>query len=313
MHECPRCGFIQPKDRYCANCGLDIDNYKPAPKPLLRRLQENTGFQVTLAVLIVIGLGYWIYVSQKQAIDERLNAALNMASPNQATPEQKAEAEALAAARAARQVAPTPTAPPQVETNPTPAAAVETKTPAAGAKEFNVQFVEMSRLYLQQLAQENQVVDETGQTRSIVIASQPNVSTFRERDPQATVLPGGDTHSLRVNRVIDLDFMQIVGGPNDVAGMTIEITPHALLEQTTDFSVTGAVTLRTPDGTVSNYAFDGKYVLPNTSTLLITGILPHHSVRTEDQENFVGTPLVILGSPEFHNNTSELVLIIQPK
>jgi hypothetical protein len=314
MHECPRCGFVQPKDRYCANCGLDIDNFKPVPKPLLRRMSENTGMQIALAIFIILGLGGWIYLTQKQAIDEKLSAALNLASPNRVAPEEALVEESIESdeseSAAADMPAPVPSFPVAASSG---TAASEIKKPSVGAKEFNVQFIEMSRLYLQQLAQENQVVDETAQTKSIIMASQPNASSFREKDPQSTVLPGGDTHSVRATRAITLDFMQMIGGPNDVAGMTIEITPSSVLEQSTEFTVNGTVTLRTVDGAVANYGFDGKFTLPNTSTLFVAGMVPRQAIRPEDQENFSGTPLVILSSPEFLNNTSELVLMIQPK
>jgi hypothetical protein len=311
MHECPRCGFVQPQDRYCANCGLDIDHFKPAPRPLFRRVTESTAFQVCLAILIVLGLGSWIYFSQKQTIDEKLKAALNLASPNKvAIPEAAAPPVANNAAQEIPSAV-TAAAPPPPAVSPPPAPAE--KAAVTGAKELNIQFVELSRLYLAQLAQEHQVVDETAATRSIVMASQPNVSSFREKDPQATVLPGGDTHSVRASRMINLDYMHLVGGPNEVAGMTLEITPMQTLEQSTEITVNGTVTLRAPDGSTANYGFDGKYILPNSSTLIVSGILPHQTIRPEDQENFAGTPLVILSSPEFVNNTSDLVLVIQPK
>ncbi len=312
MHECPRCGFVQPKDRYCANCGLDIDNFKPAPRPLFRRVSESTLFQVCFAILIVVGLGSIIYKSQKDTINEKLKAALNLASPNVASQSQSVEPAQNANAPES-DAAISETSDPIVNTAAPSAPAVETKTAVSRVKEFNVQFVELSRLYVSQLAQENQVVDETSATRSIVMASQPSVSTFREKDPQAIVLPGGDTHSVRINRPINLDYMHMVGGPNEVSGMSLEIMPSGTNEQTTEFTINGTVTLRTPEGSVANYGFDGKYVLPNSSSLIVSGILPHQTVRPEDQENFSGTPLVILSSPEFINSTSELVLIIQPK
>ncbi len=33
---CPKCGFDQPPDRYCASCGVDLDNYKGKRKSTFR-------------------------------------------------------------------------------------------------------------------------------------------------------------------------------------------------------------------------------------------------------------------------------------
>ena len=37
IQDCPRCGFVQPKDRYCASCGLDIESYRPQKKTFLSK------------------------------------------------------------------------------------------------------------------------------------------------------------------------------------------------------------------------------------------------------------------------------------
>lgn len=59
MVNCPRCGFSQPEDQYCARCGVDMLNYQPARKPLLRRLAANTIFQLfALAVVVTIVFSY---------------------------------------------------------------------------------------------------------------------------------------------------------------------------------------------------------------------------------------------------------------
>lgn len=53
---CPRCNFSQPKDQYCAQCGVDMDTYKPKPQPLVKRILQSgvfqIGFLLTIAVLI---------------------------------------------------------------------------------------------------------------------------------------------------------------------------------------------------------------------------------------------------------------------
>lgn len=38
---CPKCGFSQPKDQYCAKCGVDMDLYKPTPIPTWKKILQN--------------------------------------------------------------------------------------------------------------------------------------------------------------------------------------------------------------------------------------------------------------------------------
>ncbi|MBK7843707.1 MAG: zinc ribbon domain-containing protein [Bdellovibrionales bacterium] len=65
MQECPRCGFLQPRDRYCAYCGLDIESFLTKPQPWYRRLLLSTTIQVgALGITVCATFGY-IYWQQK--------------------------------------------------------------------------------------------------------------------------------------------------------------------------------------------------------------------------------------------------------
>jgi hypothetical protein len=56
---CPKCQFSQPKDKYCANCGIDIDNFKPNKASNRQRLFSNVYF-VGGSVLFIIVLGFMV-------------------------------------------------------------------------------------------------------------------------------------------------------------------------------------------------------------------------------------------------------------
>ena len=78
MMECPRCGFTQPKDKYCASCGLDIDSFV-APQPsLLHRLVRNSSLHLWLIAMTVTGvIGYIVY-SQSQLVSQQLESLLDL-------------------------------------------------------------------------------------------------------------------------------------------------------------------------------------------------------------------------------------------
>lgn len=58
---CPKCGFQQPIDKYCAQCGVDMETFKPAAPPLFQRIFGNTIVQLSLLVVVAGGLGTFLY------------------------------------------------------------------------------------------------------------------------------------------------------------------------------------------------------------------------------------------------------------
>src|SRR5690554_1249978 len=76
MADCPKCGFTQPDDQYCANCGVDMHSYQPEPEPITKRLSSSLTAQILVVLLVVSALFISIYVSQKEMIDQRLRSAL---------------------------------------------------------------------------------------------------------------------------------------------------------------------------------------------------------------------------------------------
>lgn len=77
---CPKCGFTQPQDRYCAQCGVDIAAYKAPVAPLGKRLSENyviTGgfslFILSLTILIILQSNTGVLLGQK------ISRAINIA------------------------------------------------------------------------------------------------------------------------------------------------------------------------------------------------------------------------------------------
>lgn len=69
---CPKCGFSQPKDRYCAKCGIDMDVFQPPSPSALKTLLGNPALQIAfLAAIVAASYGY---IKQKEAreIEKRI-------------------------------------------------------------------------------------------------------------------------------------------------------------------------------------------------------------------------------------------------
>jgi hypothetical protein len=59
---CPKCNFSQPKDAYCAKCGIEMDRYRPEKKPLLKTLIKNPITHIVLSIAGVF-LVYTAYIN----------------------------------------------------------------------------------------------------------------------------------------------------------------------------------------------------------------------------------------------------------
>lgn len=70
---CPRCGFQQPKDKYCAQCGVDMENFKPAAPPAWKRFFGNPLIQLSLLVIIAGSVGVTLYKKGQQNLERRVS------------------------------------------------------------------------------------------------------------------------------------------------------------------------------------------------------------------------------------------------
>lgn len=69
---CPRCGFQQPNDKYCAQCGVDMETFRPAAPPLTQRLFGNPFVQLSILLLVAGGAGFFIYEKGQENLQSRV-------------------------------------------------------------------------------------------------------------------------------------------------------------------------------------------------------------------------------------------------
>lgn len=56
---CPRCGFSQPKDQYCASCGVNIETYVPRKDSVWKKIFSSTLSQVSVVIVLALGVSYY--------------------------------------------------------------------------------------------------------------------------------------------------------------------------------------------------------------------------------------------------------------
>ena len=58
---CPKCGFSQPQDKYCAQCGVDMESFKPKEPSFGKRVFGNPLVQLSVFVAVAVGGGYMYF------------------------------------------------------------------------------------------------------------------------------------------------------------------------------------------------------------------------------------------------------------
>lgn len=74
---CPRCGFQQPQDKYCARCGVDIETFR-RPKPKwTEKVFGNPAFQIGIVLFFAFLVGFSLYHRQIRDLQERVSYLKN--------------------------------------------------------------------------------------------------------------------------------------------------------------------------------------------------------------------------------------------
>lgn len=143
MMDCPRCGFSQPKDRFCASCGVDIEQFLRRPTPLWRRVLSNPNTYLFLVGVLLFLIVFFIVFSRGPAVWRAARGTF-VTSREAADPSDDATEPAAAEVAAPTEVpAPSPPAvpaPPPVP--PTPAA---TTAVAVEPTRIEAEFWEVAR------------------------------------------------------------------------------------------------------------------------------------------------------------------------
>lgn len=324
MQECPKCGFVQPKDRYCANCGMDIEAYRPAPPSVWLKMRRNGPFRLALLLLVTLILASIVYVSQR----DRLNQSLLEASKQDFSPSNKRPR--VVVKQNAFEDSPqdstdetsydsgdqdkTEVATPVSGTALTePSTVPENETPVSPTN-LSVDFYESPRAWVQLMVDQSQLLGEFGDIQGFALA-EDSLQALLGKENAPNSLNGGNSQSMTANNPIELDFMQLQqGNPPTESGFRLEITPTSISGKRLDLQIRNRVSLKNETGALLNSTdMNANFsLLPNTA-LIIVGLLPHNSVRRKDQDNFDNTPLEIYKSADFVSGNSELIILIRSK
>lgn len=327
--ECPRCGFVQPKDRYCANCGLDSENYQPKPVPVTQRLLKSPLLYVGGAAVLVVALAMFFVrapspdratnadsfvvegdVAPYDSATEANDSASAAVTETQAPPQ---EARLRGEPTPAAQPPPTPPAPTSVSaadaTQATASAEVPAESPAqpvapATPTQIQIQFYEFPRAALAMAGSQSQVVSEGDQYRILLHSEPEALADWLRRGRR---LPGSRSTTIREGATLSTNFEADSATGNTLGRLAFD----AIINRVSPLGLVLEVRGVYNSAAANAVRFNATPTMTADSSLLIFGVITHVEEGTEDFPSQPNSPLSILESADFQDKLSEFVTVIQ--
>ncbi|MCB0419960.1 MAG: zinc ribbon domain-containing protein [Bdellovibrionales bacterium] len=325
MQECPRCGFSQPKDRFCANCGLDIENYHPAPVSWKVKLISSTWFQMSAVVVVIatlVSILYWKQSDDIQSFSEP--PAFEDVGADPSMGEKETETTASNPKTQAPTTPPSASSPPsspqalQPEkkqaapetTSPTPDPGIPATAVTAIPNKIQVEFAEVPQTAIQRLVDSSTIIGTDGTVTALLVKNAGSVTDW-VKTVGGIKLPGNSLLDLKLDTPVSAKYSNPTTTETESAphfSFEVHMFASRIQAQTVDLDIALQVQLpATGSGdTSANLSVQDK----GESLIVLAGFLPPIETSNLPELNFRGTPLEILYSESYASRNSDLLIII---
>lgn len=321
--KCPRCGFSQPKDQYCAQCGIDMTAFKPPRQSAFKRYATDPLMYLIIA-LLVIGVSITtLYKKDKTDLAQRvrfLKGSLQIASTNGAKTEATAQPEAPQAVAAAES-APAPTASLAAAAPATPAT---TAAVASGTTTAYIYYAEVPRRALERLFEESQATGQFNSFGDYTAGILPDVQKrITAEGLKIRILEKSEKtiaknqqwftgmHDAEADEDMGLStFIELSETDNNVFRGNLEIVRN-LREMDSDKRNLAAVDASATAPAPQKNSYPAIFEMGPGSGFFISGVLPRKTRIAHEEELTRKGPFEILRSPAFQNKETEFVIFIE--
>jgi hypothetical protein len=295
---CPKCNFSQPKETYCAKCGIEMDTYKPEQKPIIKTLIHQPIVHIVLFFIIAF-VGYSNY-KNKVSFESKTNNAnqTSQAAQNRkATSIQdlqknitdihitntKADNSLTAKGPSQNLTGTLPTSgQPHIETNiartPTNAESEQAIIPGAltvGPWTLQVRYIELSSSAYQQWISEAQALDN----------AYAEMGDFNMGKVIKTNKQFGKNIDLSTKKYSDLKTSKLFSGSlNTDSGSELAISFKFNLSQDNNGTFQGDFDIEDAVGTTKKQ-FASFFEMKPTELLFIRSVIPHNPGKTDTNDS----------------------------
>lgn len=327
MIDCPRCGFSQPKDQFCANCGINMEAYQPAPKPVTQKLASNL-YVIGTLITVVVASVVWYLMSQspdspglaentitrdeafEQQHQEELAKEVQERQQRMAEKEQQRRLQQQQQDLQAAAISKLKSQNPQAGV-----AGTETKDQSSNgakpAKQLQLQFYEIPAPLLDQIFTKGQVTAESPHSRSIVIKDNKELQTLLQG---AKPLGSAKNWNATPGEVLTASYSNI---GDDLKPYNYEMNLEVVINRSTgegvNYQFRGDLFLAEADNNPPPMEIPPEtHQVPVKGSVVVVGLLPHEGVPETASEH-LQAPLSVMTSPEFKTNETEFIMVFSPR
>jgi hypothetical protein len=320
MITCPRCGFEQPVDRFCAKCGIVMENYK-AKRSFLKRVNSPT-LAFILVLIGTVGLILLVLANRDRVSEFRANpiTQTNVPPGDAEAPVSNQTVQNFPPGSQALQ-APSPATPAANESAATGTAGAAAPDGTAARTEGSrmapsvlIEFMLVSREALEKLAQVSDGRIEIGRYS---VAAIPQYKTRIENLGQGFQNLASESRGLTTGS----PSLVFRGGKepksNEEIGFFIEVTPVRQSERAGEYKISMKRSLPefTPTGEirVQTQNVDEMVILAHGSALAVGGLLPRKPLVEGEDALYRTNILKAFLEPAFQRGDEEFVVFISPQ
>lgn len=322
--KCPRCDFSQPKDQYCAQCGIDMQSFKPPRKSVLKSYLTDPLLYLAIA-LIIVGVSIaTLYKKDKSNLAQRvsfLKGNVQIASTNGLDKKSSMETAVARLEAEVPSASPPKDTAPEVETT-RRMASVETASPSAAAATkpaaaingpvVRVYYAEVPRHALERLYAESQATGQFNSFGDYTAGILPDVAK-RISAPSLKILVLEKAEK-SITKAVQLFAGVHDHELEDVIGLSTYIELAEIENNSFRGNIEVIRSLREngerASGSIQKNSYPAIFELGPGAGFFIAGVLPHGQLPHEEQLVKQG-PFRILKSPSFQNKESEFVIFIE--
>jgi hypothetical protein len=326
MIDCPKCGFSQPQDIYCASCGVKMDSYTKKEKSFFMGLLTNWILQ--LGILIILIVGFVIYdktrttkpVQAATPTADVANTFQRRETPPLPQPSNEEPQPVEAAAPLAKP------APQKIASGSTRSAGkgktlaelaqendLTAKDSASASKNNNpgiqISFYRITRPGLAEIQRSAQTSTSAGQTIGGIV----NDKKIKQ------LLASGDMQYLSGNRYKELDEKHptvVFKGQRHAEaarnmGVFIQLAPLKTAENSVQMELKGwgVLKLNEPD---ENY-FSTEMTFTQNTAAFIAAFLPRDKTFSDEEKQLFESDrlLKVLNQEDFADGSTDMILIVE--
>lgn len=327
---CPRCGFSQPNDQYCAQCGVDMHSFKQKKQPLFKQLLSKAVVQIAILLMAAFFVGQNIFRLQEpqnwvQKITHFRGMSTSKKTNSLASPGSAEEFQAEKnAARASGLPLPPPVSLPPVSLKNQENSAGQTSEPGTnsalaasslasadtqgdarnlGSVSFKLTYAEISMENLAKLVADStnlglyQIL--TTYSAGIINDFSKHAGNFKQilKRTDLKLSPGATNSNL--SGTMSPDGSQILGL---VTSIDYKSNENDIIHG--NINVTNA-------SSQNNELYPAEFNLPKGSAFFIIGALKRESFN-EDRAKLTMPPFQVFKSADFMTRKTEFVIIVEP-